>query len=115
MDTFNTVLFPIVLFVAYFLVAIQFLPQQNISSQDILTGFQIPVIRESEQINVDDSTSNIDRNWLENQSLANLKAIAAELYVIPTGDKRLKANWVQSIASANPGNNTVLSTNFCFA
>jgi hypothetical protein len=102
MDTFNTVFFPIVLFVAYFLVAIQFLPQQNISSQNTLTGFQMPVISEPEQVNTNDSTS-------------NLKAIAAELCVIPTGDKRLKGNWVQSIASANPGNNTILSTNFCFA
>jgi hypothetical protein len=115
MDAFNTVFFPIVLFVAYFLVAIQFLPQQNISSQDTLTGFQMPDISEPEQVNINDSTSNINLFWLETQSLANLKAIAAELCVFPNGDKRLKANWIQSIASANPGNNTVLSTNFCFA
>ena len=70
-------------------------------------------------IQVKGSTDNLEaavisRDWLETQSLANLKAIAAELCITPIGDKRAKLTWINAIASTTP-ENTVLAVNLCYA
>jgi hypothetical protein len=120
MTAINEILLPILIFLAYFFIAIQFLPQPP-----TLTVFDPLKIVEEQSSSIveiihgkgspnDLEAAVISRDWLETQSLANLKAIAAELCITPIGDKRLKPTWINAIASTTP-ENTVLAVNLCYA
>ena len=120
MSAINQALFPLLLFIAYFLIAIQFLPQPSTS----MVYDRIKIVEERstpliETIQGNDLTNDlaaavICREWLQTQSLANLKAISAELCITPVGDKRSKLTWIDAIASTTP-ENTVLAVNLCYA
>ena len=142
MTAINEIISPALLFVAYFFIAIQFLPQpatviKQPANPVVAILFQRGYANETEapattlEEAVDCSqlpmtifqrrgftkaTSDavISPDWLETQSLANLKAIAAELCIIPIGDKRSKLTWINAIAVSTP-ENTVLALNLCSA
>ena len=112
MSIINETLLPILLFVVYFILAIQFFPQHS----TVLEQQVNPIV---EMIPVKGSTKDLEaavisRDWLETQSLANLKAIAAELCITPIGDKRSRFTLIDAIASTTP-ENTVLAVNLCYA
>ena len=112
MSIINETLLPILLFVVYFILAIQFFPQHSTVLEDRVNSIV-------EMIQVKGSTKDLEaavisRDWLETQSLANLKAIAAELCITPLSDKRSKFTWINAIASTTP-ENTVLAVNLCYA
>jgi hypothetical protein len=129
MSAINHVLFPVLLFAVYFFLAIQFLPQ----SSNITISDYSKVIEQqensAEQIHQEsgyfgyaqDESVNansdivISRDWLETQSLANLKSIAAELYITPVGDKRSKLTWIDAIAVSTPENTILAAVNLCSA
>jgi hypothetical protein len=120
MTAINQILFPVLLFIAYFILAIQFLPQPSTA----IVSDRLKVTKEQansivEIIQVKGSTNDLEaavisRDWLETQSLANLKAIAAELCITPVGDKRSRLTWINAISSTTP-ENTVLAVNLCYA
>ena len=121
MTAINEIILPVLLFVIYFSLAIQFLQQQpptaTISDRPNAIEEQVNLVLEIIQSRVpvnDIVNAVISRDWLETQSLVNLKAIAAELCITPIGDKRLKLTWIDAIASTTP-ENTVLAVNLCFA
>jgi hypothetical protein len=121
MTAINEILLPVLLFVIYFSLAIQFLQQQpptaTISDRPNAIEEQVNPVVEIIQARVpvnDIVNAVMSRDWLETQSLANLKAIAAELCINPIGDKRSKLTWINAIASITP-ENTVLAVNLCFA
>ena len=121
MTAINEILLPVLLFVIYFSLAIQFLQQQpptaTISDRPNAIEEQVNPVVEIIQARVpvnDIVNAVMSRDWLETQSLANLKAIASELCITPTGDKRSKLTWINAIASTTP-ENTVLAINLCYA
>jgi hypothetical protein len=142
MTAINEIFLPVLLFVVYFFIAIQFLPQpitvvRQQANPVVAILFQRGYANETEapattleevvdcsQLSIAilqgrgsakvNSDAVISRDWLETQSLANLKAIAAELCITPIGDKRSKPTWINAIASTTP-ENTVLAVNFCYA
>ena len=120
MTAINEILLPVLLFVIYFSLAIQFLqqpPTATISDRPNAIEKQVNPVVEIIQARVpvnDIVNAVMSRDWLETQSLANLKAIAAELCINPIGDKRSKLTWIDAIASTTP-ENTVLAVNLCFA
>jgi hypothetical protein len=121
MTAINEILLPVLLFAVYFSLAIQFLQQQpptaTISDRSNAIEEQVNPVVEIIQAKVpvnDIVNAVISRDWLETQSLANLKAIAAELCINPIGDKRAKSTWIDAISSTTPKNN-VLAINLCYA
>ena len=134
MTTINEILLPVLLFLIYFFIAIHFLPQPvTIVRQyaNPLKAIEIesPATTLEEAVDCNqlsiailkgrgtaraNSHAVISRDRLETQSLANLKAIASELCITPTGDKRSKLTWINAIASTTP-ENTVLAVNLCYA
>lgn len=109
MSTIDEIIFPVFLFIIYFFCAIRFF-------SPVLEQQANPI---EEIIQLESSTDNlqaavISRDWLYTQSLANLKAFAAELCITPLGDKRSKLTWINAISSTNP-KNTVLPLNLCYA
>jgi hypothetical protein len=121
MTAINEILLPVLLFVIYFSLAIQFLPQQpptaTISDRPNAIEEQVNPVVEIIQARVpvnDIVNAVMSRDWLETQSLANLKAIASELCITPIGDKRSKLTWINAIASTTP-ETTVLAVNLCYA
>lgn len=121
MTTINEILLPVLLFIVYFSLALQFLQQQpptaTISDRPNAIEEQVNPVVEIIQARVpvnDIVNAVMSRDWLETQSLANLKAIAAELCITPTGDKRSKFTWINAISSTTPKNN-VLAINLCYA
>jgi hypothetical protein len=116
MSAINEILLPVLLFVVYFSLAIQFLtqlPTAMVSDLPQVIEEQVNPVVEIIQTN-DLVNAVISRDRLETQSLANLKAIAAELCIIPFGDKRSKLTWIDAIASTTP-ETTVLAVNLCYA
>jgi hypothetical protein len=134
MSAINETFLPALLFVVYFFLAIQFLPQPatvvkqqanpvvaieieapatTLEEAIDCSQLSIAILPERGSANVN-SDALISRDWLETQSLANLKAIAAELCITPLGDKRSKLTWIDAIASTTP-ENTVLAVNLCYA
>ena len=120
MSAVNQTLFPVLLFVVYFLFIIQFLPQSSTATisdrptvieQEANPAEAIRQERVSVNTNLD---AVLSHDWLETQSLANLKAIAAELCITPIGDKRSKSTWIDAIASTTP-EHTALPVNLCYA
>ncbi len=141
MSAINEILLPVLLFAIYFFIAIQFLPQPATVKQpanpvmailfqrgyaneteapattleEAVNCSQLSIAilqkRDSAKVNSD---AVISRDWLETQSLANLKAIAAELCITPIGDKRSKLTWINAIVTTTP-ENTVLAVNLCYA
>ena len=112
MSTIDQVLLPILLFVVYFILAIQFLPQHS-------TVLEEPVNSIEEIVSIkgyadDLKAAVINRDWLKTQSLANLRAIASELCITPIGDKRSKLTWIDAIAVSTP-EHTALPVNLCYA
>jgi hypothetical protein len=108
MSAIDEILFPVLLFIVYFWFALQFLGVESVAIDE-------PVAVEADSIDLKHSQPPaIEREWLETQSLANLKAIAAELCIIPVGDKRSKINWINAIAAASH-TTTVLEIDLCFA
>lgn len=112
MSTIDEILFPILLFVVYFIFALQVLPQHSTVLEERVT----PI---AEIVRVQDSTNDlaatvISRDWLITQPLANLKAIASELYITPIGDKRSKSTWIDAIAVSTP-EYTASPVNLCYA
>jgi hypothetical protein len=120
MTAINEILLPVLLFVIYFFLAIQFLqqhPTATISDRPNAIEEQVNPVVEIIQARVpvnDIVNALMSRDWLETQSLANLKAIASELCITPTGDKRSKLTWINAIASTTP-ETTVLAVNLCYA
>lgn len=121
MSAINETLLPALLFVVYFSLAIQFLQQQpptaTLSDRSKAIEEQVNPVVEIIQARVpvnDPVNAVISRDWLETQSLANLKAIASELCITPIGDKRSKLAWIDAIASTTP-ENTVIAVNLCYA
>ncbi len=115
MSAINEILLPVLLFVVYFSLAIQFLPQLPTAMVSDLPQVEEQVNPVVEIIQANDLVNAvISRDWLETQSLANLKAISAELCITPNGDKRSKLTWIDAIASTTP-ENTVLAVNLCYA
>ena len=120
MSAIDQALLPALLFLVYFFLTIQFLPQSSTATiSDRPTIVEEQANRIVEIIEVKASTNDLEapvisRDWLETQSLANLKAIAAELCITPIGDKRSKLTWINAIASTTP-ENTVLAINLCYA
>jgi hypothetical protein len=134
MTTINEILLPILLFIVYFFSAIQFLPQpitvvKQQANPVVAIEIEAPATTLEEAVNCSqlsiailqgrgsakvNSDAVISREWLETQSLANLKAIAAELCITPIGDKRSKPTWINAIASTTLAN-TVLTVNLCYA
>jgi hypothetical protein len=121
MTAINEILLPVLLFVIYFSLTIQFLQQQpptaTISDRPNAIEEQVNPVVEIIQARVpvnDIVNAVMSRDWLETQSLANLKAIASELCITPTGDKRSKLTWINAISSTTP-KNTVLAINLCSA
>ena len=120
MSDTNQILLPVLLFVVYFILAIQFLPQPStaiVSERPKVIKEQVnPIVEiiQGKASTKDLEAAVISREWLETQSLANLKAIASELCITPIGDKRAKSTWINAIASSNP-KNTVLAVNLCYA
>jgi hypothetical protein len=121
MTAINEILLPVLLFVIYFSLAIQFLQQQpptaTISDRPNAIEEQVNPVVEIIQARVpvnDIVNAVMSRDWLETQSLANLKAIASELCINPVGDKRSKLTWIDAIASTTP-ETTVLAVNLCYA
>jgi hypothetical protein len=142
MTAINEIFLPVLLFVVYFFIAIQFLPQPitvvrqqanpvvaieteapATTLEEVVDCSQLSIVILQGRGYFDDaqyksakvnSDAVISRDWLETQSLANLKAIAAELCITPIGDKRSKLTWINAIASTTP-ENTVLALNFCYA
>lgn len=121
MSAINQTLFPVLLFVVYFLFIIQFLPQSStvtisdrstVIEQEANPAEAIRQERVSVNTNLD---AVLSHDWLETQSLANLKAIAAELCITPIGDKRSKSTWIDAIASTTPENTVLAAVNLCFA
>ncbi|WP_181244063.1 hypothetical protein [Chamaesiphon polymorphus] len=116
----NQIIFPVLLFVVYFSLAIQFLPQPATVTISARPKVIEPQSNPAEAIHPEISSTNansdaaISRDWLETQSIVNLKAIAAELCITPIGDKRSKLTWIDAIASTTP-KNTVLAVNLCYA
>ncbi len=120
MTTINEIILPVLLFIAYFFAAIQFLPQPS----TLIVSDPLKIIEEQANSIVeithfkgftnDLETAVMSRDRLETQSLANLKAIASELCITPIGDKRLKSTWIDAIASTTP-ENSVLAVNICYA
>jgi hypothetical protein len=134
MTAINEIFLPVLLFVVYFFIAIQFLPQPitvvrqqanpvvAIETEAPATTLEevvdcsqlsIAILQESDSAKVN-SDAVISRDWLETQSLANLKAIAAELCITPIADKRSKLTWINAIVTTTP-ENTVLAVNLCYA
>ena len=119
MSAIDQALLPASLFIVYFFLTIQFLPQSSTATiSDRPTIVEEQANRIVEIIEVKASTNDLEapvisRDWLETQSLANLKAIAAELCITPIGDKRSKLTWINAIASTTP-ENTVLALNLCY-
>ncbi len=143
MSAINEILLPVLLFAIYFFIAIQFLPQPitvvkqqanpviaiaargracaieteapATTLEEAVDCSQLSIAilqgRGSAKVNSD---AVISRDWLETQSLANLKAIASELCIIPIGDKRSKPTWINAIVTTTP-ENTVLAVNLCYA
>jgi hypothetical protein len=116
MSAINEILLPVLLFVVYFSLAIQFLQQQpptamvsNLPQVEEQVNPVVEIIQANDLVN-----AVINCDWLETQSLANLKAIAAELCITPIGDKRSKLTWIDAIASTTP-ENTVIAVNLCYA
>ena len=134
MTTINEILLPVLLFSIYFLIAIQFLsqPATNVRQQVNPLGaieIEAPATTLEEAVDCSqlstvilhgrgtasaNSDAVISCARLETQSLANLKAIAAELCITPIGDKRAKLTWINAIASTTL-ENTVLAVNLCYA
>jgi hypothetical protein len=120
MSAIDQTLLPALLFIVYFFLTIQFLPQSSTATiSDRPTIVEEQANRIVEIIEVRASTNDLEaavisRDCLETQSLANLKAIAAELCITPIGDKRSKLTWINAIASTTP-ENTVLALNLCYA
>ena len=121
MTAINEILLPVLLFVIYFSLAIQFLQQQpptaTLSDRPKAIEEQVNPVVEiiQSRVSVNEPVNAVvSRDWLETQSLANLKAIASELCITPTGDKRSKVTWINAIASTTP-ENTVLAINLCYA
>jgi hypothetical protein len=112
MSTIDQILFPILLFVVYSILAIQFLPQHSTVPKDPVNSIEDIVSTEGSDRAL--KATVISRDWLRTQSLANLKSIAAELCIIPVGDKRSKSTWIDAIAVSTP-ENTVLTVNLCYA
>ena len=126
-STIDEILFPVLLFIFYFTLATQFrfLPTEARTIKASSTiGKPVTLVQpvtNDEQIAVRDSIDSgdfqspvVSREWLKTQSLANLKAIASESFITVTGDKRLKASWVDAISLTTP-ENTVLAVNICYA
>jgi hypothetical protein len=120
MSAIDQTLLPALLFIVYFFLTIQFLPQSSTATiSDRPTIVEEQANRIVEIIEVKASTNDLEaavisRDWLETQSLANLKAIAAELCITPIGDKRSKPTWINAIVTTTP-ENTVLALNLCYA
>ena len=140
MSNINEILLPIFLFVVYFMFAsqFQFVPTEagkdyaNNEPENIPITIPIDEPRNiaeptaDEPITVEESidlgqpqivdpwSAFGNRQWLETQSLANLKAIAAELCITVTNDRRWKGSWINAIASAAPSN-TVITLDPSFA
>lgn len=121
MTAINEILLPVLLFVIYFSLVLQFLQQQpptaTLSDRPKAIEEQVNPVVEiiQSRVSVNDPVNAVvSRDWLETQSLANLKAIASELCITPTGDKRSKVTWINAIASTTP-ENTVLAINLCYA
>ena len=143
MTAINEIFLPVLLFVVYFFIAIQFLPQPitvvrqqanpvvaiaargracaieieapvtTLEEAVDCSQLSIAILQERDSAKVN-SDAVISRDWLETQSLANLKAIAAELCITPIGDKRSKPTWINAIVTTTP-ENTVLAVNLCYA
>ncbi len=120
MSAIDQTLLPALLFIVYFFLTIQFLPQSSTATiSDRPKIVEEQANRIVEIIEVRASTNDLEaavisRDWLETQSLANLKAIASELCIIPIGDKRSKLTWINAIVTTTP-ENTVLAVNLCYA
>ena len=121
MTAINEILLPVLLFVIFFSLVLQFLQQQpptaTLSDRPKAIEEQVNPVVEiiQSRVSVNDPVNAVvSRDWLETQSLANLKAIASELCITPTGDKRSKVTWINAIASTTP-ENTVLAINLCYA
>jgi hypothetical protein len=134
MTAINEILLPVLLFIVYSFIAIQFLPQPitivkqqanpviTIEIEASATTLEEDVDCSQLSIEIlqgrDTASANLDAvislDWLETQSLVNLRAIAAELCITPIGDKRSKPTWINAIASTTP-ENTVLAVNLCYA
>jgi hypothetical protein len=137
MTATNEILLPILLFIVYFFFSIQFLSQYTtsmlsdrpkvivdrvntvvvIENQEVVAPSQLPITIFQERGSADPVNAVISREWLETQSLANLKAIVAELCITPIGDKRSRLVWIDAIASTTPTTpeNTALAVNLCYA
>jgi hypothetical protein len=134
MTTINEILLPVLLFAVYFFIAIQLFPQpatvvKQQANPVVAIEIKSPATTLEEAVDCSqlsiailkgrgtasaNSHAVISRDWLETQSLANLKAIASELCINPIGDKRSKLAWIDAIASTTP-ENTVLAVNLCYA
>ena len=126
-STIDEILFPVLLFIFYFTLATQFLflptEARNIKASSTIKEpvTLVQPVTIDEPIAVKDSIDSgdfqspvVSREWLKTQSLANLKAIASESFITVTGDKRLKASWIDAISLTTP-ENTVLAVNICYA
>ena len=117
MSTIDEILLPVLLFVLYFTLAtqFQFIPTEATTIQESSTiGEPVTLVQPMTIDSGDFQSPVVSREWLKTQSLANLKAIASESFVTVTGDKRLKASWVDAISLTTP-ENTVLAVNVCYA
>jgi hypothetical protein len=104
MDAFNQILFPFALFLIYYGIALWFLHQpilvtENIASPTIKKDDFCSINSEPE-INPQAADCKISQEWLETQSLKNLKAIASE-FSIEVADRRLKSSYITSILARN--------------
>ena len=117
MSAIDEILFPILLFIVYLWFALQFLGEETVvisQRKGYANDKPVTTVESASSDREPAQPVAIEREWLENQSLVNLKAIAAELCITPTGDKRSKLTWINAIASATP-TTTVLAIDLCFA
>jgi hypothetical protein len=89
-DFINDIAFPIVLFIAY-LIAASFVVMEIDSEpsegeEEITTAYAI-------------DPHTLDREWLQTRSLKDLKAIASQLDIMPTGNKSYRSTWIEAIIS----------------
>jgi hypothetical protein len=113
MSAIDEILFPHFLVIFYFLVATWLLDNSKAIESTIAITEPKQLVISTDEI---DSNVTIDKpkkivaidtfslEWLESQSLTNLKAIAGELCIVPR-DRRSKRSWIDAIiATCNKQN-----------
>ena len=117
MSAIDEILFPHFIVIFYFLVATWLLDNSKAIESTIAITEPKQLVISTDEI---DSNVTIDNpkkivaidttfslEWLESQSLTNLKAIASELCIVPR-DRRSKRSWIDAIIATCNKQNTVV-------